>query len=110
MTDHTFRIDETLRDYGNNTQINQDNFFNLRIAASLQDLVDLNRSKCTYLMDKEEYDSYLKDLSDEESTFIGVVERFEFNMQVKVYDVQEISIFGESKIKFLCYDKMEADV
>ncbi|MGX6962947.1 hypothetical protein [Vagococcus xieshaowenii] len=110
MSDYTFRIDQTVKDYRKNNQIEREKFFDLRKAAALQDLVDLSRSKMIYAMTKDEYDSILKGLSEEEKNLNGVLEKFEDNFQIKIYDIQEAKIFEATYLKIYGYDKSEADV
>lgn len=112
MDNTSFQFDEILRSYRNNIVIGDDKFLFLKMAEALHHLVDFEKAKTTFVISQAEYESYIKVLKegeDREASYCGVIEQIEEDLMVKVYDIQELIIFGEPHLKLLCYDTTSAE-
>lgn len=104
-----FRSTEILRDYISNNRIEPKRFFELRIAAALQTLVDVEKSKCVRFMDEDEYHSRIGALPKDLRLFENALDEYEKQNEIKIYDINEITLFGKRYLKFNCYDESEVD-
>lgn len=113
MDNMSFQFDEILKGYLKNSRIEDDRFLFLKIAEALHQLVDFEKAKTTFMISQADYESYIEGLTEEddgEASCCGVIWRIENELMLKAYDIQELTIFGEPHLKFLCYDATAAEL
>ena len=112
MDNMSFQFEKILKAYLKNNRIEDDRFLFLKIAEALHQMVDFEKAKTTFVISQADYESYIKELKegeDREASCCGVVEQIEEDSMIKVYDIQELIIFGEPHLKLLCYDVTAAE-
>ena len=112
MDNKSFQFEKILNGYLKNDSIEDDRFLFLKIAEALHQLVDFEKAKTAFAISQADYENYIQELKEAENgeaSCLGVVDQIEEDWMVKVYDIQELTIFGEPHLKLLCYDATAAE-